>query len=246
MNDEKRAMIEEWIELHPVLLDRLETLTYVSGSNRNDDYSIKQSILEKELQIYGVKTCFTPEEFMQVYYNNSLHFNNEPIKKESKMKGPKKKNLWFFPIECLYYKYIVSQDDTHNILNNKYNKLREELNRIKENKGRKQWNKAFVFNSLSEIRTFLRDKAKENSCKKLLMKTGTFFNYAGCIALGYYSDDEGRYVENGKFITYHLLVPVRHNGFGPFIYFIDEELECIAGKEDWFGAVYILNNIWNL
>lgn len=83
MNKEKIAMIEEWMELHPVFMDRLEKLAYVSESNRNDDYSIRQSVLEKELQIYGVKTCFTPEEFMQVLYNNCPD-KDEPVKKESR------------------------------------------------------------------------------------------------------------------------------------------------------------------
>lgn len=230
MNDEKRAMIEEWIELHPVLMDRLETLAYVSGDNRNDDYSIRQSVLEKELQIYGVKTCFTPEEFMQVLYNNCpakdepVKDEDKPVKKENKMKGPKKEKLFCFPMECKYASITLKKDD----------KLQNISNIVKDN---------YSFNSLSEIRTFLRNKAKENNCEKVLKKVGCSVGYTSFIYLAYYSDNNGQYNKNGEFITYHILkiFDITKDKIN-----IEDYFEFHGSNYQTKGIQFIIDHIWSL
>lgn len=191
MNNEKLAMIEEWMELHPVFMDRLEKLAYVSENNRNDDY-FRQSVLKKELQIYGVKTCFTPEEFIQVLYNNCpdkdepVKNEDESVKKESKMKGPKKEKLFCFPMECKYGSITLKKERI----------LENICNIVKDN---------YSFNSLSEIRKFLRNKAKENNCEKINKKIGCCGNYSSFIYLSYNSDKNGQYNKNGEFETHHIL-----------------------------------------
>jgi hypothetical protein len=230
MNNEKLAMIEEWMELHPVFMDRLETLPYASESNRNDDYSIKLSVLEKELQIYGVKTCFTTEEFMQVLYNNcpdkdeTVKDKDESVKKESKMKGPKKEQLLGFPMLCEYRKITVPKKEII--------KIRDEI--------KKETKDVLCFYSLSEIRTFLRNKAKENLCERIHEKTGNLC-CNNIIAVGYYSNSNGFYERNGKFITYHVLIPIK---FGE--YNIDDNIKDYLSEYEYHGIRFMLNNIWSL
>ena len=149
---------------------------------------------------------------------------DEPVKKEYKMKGPKKEKLFCFPMECKYGSITLKKDD----------KLQNISDIVKDN---------YSFNFLSEIRTFLRNKAKENNCEKVLKKIGRSCKYSNFIYLAYYSDNNGQYNNNGEFITYHVL---KIFNISKEKINIEDFLEYHGSNYQANGIRFLIDHIWNL